>query len=101
MAWLRWLLVFWLAGATICVSIVPRVDLPETTFNETDAPVNLASPVRPRVEVTRPAVAATVLRTLPFHRATRVVSSLLFDPAATPNRSHQHSSQDLLCTFLI
>ena len=36
-----------LLGAVICVSVIPQTDLPETSYNEVDTPVNQASPRSP------------------------------------------------------
>ena len=98
---LRWLLIPVLLGASVCVSVVPRVDLPETKFNEADAPVNLAPPVRLRTQVVVPAVDPNVLPTLPLHSASCVVSTRTPDYAAASSPRHRRSLQDLLCTFLI
>ncbi len=99
---LHWALVLFLFGAVVCVSSVPRVDSPETSFNEADAPVNLAPPARPCVRLTPPAVEAImVLPALQFHSAACVVSSLLSVSAVMPAQRHRHSVQDLLCTLLI
>jgi hypothetical protein len=85
-------------GAAVCVSAVPRVDLPETTFNEADAPVNLAPSVLPRIQVIRPAVDPIVVLPPPLS-CVGCVSSRVLEPLAMP--SQRHSLQDLLCTFLI
>jgi hypothetical protein len=77
------------------------VDLPETDFNEADAPVNVAHPVRPGIRVIQPAVdPIALLPTLPSVSVT-AVGGLLVALAAIPTQRHQHSLQDLLCTFLI
>ena len=99
---LRSILALFLLGTAACVFALPRVDLPETAFNEADAPVNLAPPVRPGIRVIRPAVdPIAVLPTLPSHYATCVVRGMVLESAAVPRQRHQHSFQDLLCTFLI
>ena len=98
----RAILVLFLLGASVCAFALPRVDLPETAFNESDAPVNLAPPVRPSVQVSPPVVdPIAVLPRLPLQRANCVVDGLLLESAAVSRQRHQHSLQDLLCTFLI
>jgi hypothetical protein len=96
------MLVFFLLGASVFASAVLRADLPETAFNETDAPVNLAPPIRPRMEVIPVAVNLIVASpTLPLYCASCVVTSLVLEQAAMPRHRHPHSLQDLLCTFMI
>ncbi|MGB7603506.1 MAG: hypothetical protein WBM24_24600 [Candidatus Sulfotelmatobacter sp.] len=98
----RWLLVLSLLGAAVCVSVVPRVDLPETKFNEADAPVNLAPPARLRIQVVFPVVDPNfVLPTLPVYCAGCVFSTRIPDHATAPSQRHQRSLQHLLCTLLI
>ncbi|MGA9508756.1 MAG: hypothetical protein WBV55_09035 [Candidatus Sulfotelmatobacter sp.] len=99
---LRWLLVFFLLGASVCVSVVPRVDLPETRFNEADAPVNLAPPLQLRIRLVVPIVDANiVLPVLPVYSAGRVLSTRTPDHATAPSQRHHRSLQYLLCTLLI
>jgi hypothetical protein len=98
----RWTLVLVLLGASVCVSAVPRPDLPETAFNEADAPVNLAPPVRLRIQVIAPAVdPIVVLPSLPIDCAGCFVGRKAPEPIVAPKRRHPLSLQDLLCTFLI
>jgi len=95
----RWRLIFvlFLVGAAIGVSTVPLEDLPETSFNEVDTPVNLAPPVQPRLKFVPPACDSDVVPGL----STCVVSSWMLEPAAVTSGRYPHSLQDLLCTFLI
>jgi hypothetical protein len=94
-------LIFFLLAATVGVSAVPRADLPQTTFNESDAPVNLAPPCRPSFRLTPPDVdPITVLPPLPACSVGSLVSSLVA-PAAAPHRQFPRSLQVLLCIFLI
>ena len=98
---LRSILALLLLGTASCVFALPRVDLPETAFNEADAPVNVAPPVRSGIRVIQPAVdPIAVLPTLASVSATHV-GSLVVALAAVPTQRHPHSLQDLLCTFLI
>ncbi|MGC2259175.1 MAG: hypothetical protein WA594_12785 [Candidatus Sulfotelmatobacter sp.] len=99
---LRALLVLFLLGASVCVSVIPRVDLPETKFNEADAPVNLAPPLQLRTQAVVPVLDSNVvLPALPLHAASFVVSTRTPDHATAPSQRHQRSLQSLLCTLLI
>jgi hypothetical protein len=99
---LRSILALFLLGTATCVFALPRVDLPETAFNEADTPVNVAPPVRPGIRVIPPAVdPIAVLPKLPSHCATCLVRGKVHESAAVARQRHQHSLQDLLCTFLI
>jgi hypothetical protein len=98
----RWALVLVLLASAVCVSTVARPDLPETNFNEADAPVNLAPPVRLGGQVIAPAIDPVVISpTLPIDCAASVVSRLALEPTVAPKRRHPLSLHDLLCTFLI
>jgi hypothetical protein len=93
--------VLFLLGAVVCVSAVPPVDLPETSFNEADTPVNLTLPAQTTIKVVCPPGDRIVVRSLPPCRADYVVSSSALEPAAMLSQRHRHSRQDLLCSFLI
>jgi hypothetical protein len=96
------MLVLCLLGAAVCCCAVPGVDLPETSFNEADLPVNLAVPAQPRVPDLSPiAIPAAALPTHSLDCGDCVVRSLVDEPAILPNERHLHSIQVLLCTFLI
>jgi len=98
----RGLLILFLLGASVCASVIPRVDLPETKFNEADAPVNLAPPARLRMQAVVPVVDSNVvLPALPAYCAGRVVSARTPDHATVPSPRHRRSLQHLLCTLLI
>jgi hypothetical protein len=90
-----------LQGAVISVSAVPQSDLPETSYNEVDTPINQAPPVVPGVRIVRPA-AAPVILPRPVREGVRTVGAQAHDWNSTTDvRSAPHSLQDLLCTFLI
>ncbi len=91
-----------LLGAVICVSAIPQTDLPETSYNEVDTPVNQAPPVVPGVRFVRPTVAPVILPRQ-VCVALRGVSAQSHErkSAATPVRPDPRSLQDLLCTLLI
>jgi hypothetical protein len=101
---LRSVLVIFLLGTAVCAFALPRADVPETAFNEADAPVNLAPPAQPgiRVAVAPPAVnPIAVLPMVPRHCATCLASSFVLESTSAPKHRDHHSLQDLLCTFLI
>jgi hypothetical protein len=99
---LRLILVLFLLAAAVCVSTIPRPDLPETAFNEADAPVNLAPPFLPRIQAVSPSVTpVAVLPVLPNHNQGFVVRGVVVQEPVTPKQRHPRSFQDLLCTFLI
>jgi len=99
---LRWISVLFLLVAAVFVSVVPRADAPETTFNEADAPVNLAPPARLGSLVVLPSVDPVVVMPAvsPFCPAC-AVSSVVIDRPPAPRQRHGHSLQSLLCTLLI
>jgi len=95
----RMLVLFLLAGV-FGGSAVPPVDLPETTFNESDSPVNLATPSQATVRFVRPVSESLVMPGLRFYCGCDL-SSRVLGAAAIPRQRHPHFLQDLLCTFLI
>src|ERR1700730_6846535 len=95
------ILVLFLMAGVFGGSAVPPVDLPETTFNESDAPVNLALPSQAPLRFVRPVNVPLVMPRLRFYCAGCVVSIPVIGVAAIPRQRHPHSLQDLLCTFLI
>ena len=97
-----WTFVLLLLGVVVCVSAIPQTDLPETSYNEVDAPVNQAPPVVAGSGFVRPAVATAIMP--------RQVCETRFGVKAQAhkgNAAHEavqrnpHSLQDVLCTFLI
>ena len=96
------MLVLFLLGAVICVSAIPQTDLPETSYNEVDTPINQAPPVVHGIKFVRPAVAQVILPRQ-VCEARRGVSAQAHErkSADTPVRHSPHSLQDLLCTLLI
>src|SRR4029077_3518089 len=99
---LRWISVLFLLAAAVFVSVVPRADAPETTFNEADAAVNLALPARLGSLVVLPTVDPVVVMPAvsPFCPAC-AVNSVVIDRPVAPRQGHRHSLQSLLCTLLI
>ena len=99
---MRWMTVLLLLGAAVFVSTVPRMDLPETAFNEADAPVNLAPAARPTIRLVPPAVDPIMASPALFvYSAGHVSNGLAVESAPMPVQRHGHSLRDLLCTYLI
>ena len=97
----RMLVVLLLAGV-FRGSAVPPADLPETSFNESDAPLNLAPPSQVTIRLVRPVSDPLVMPGLRFNCAGCDLSSRALGAAAMPvPQRHPHFLQDLLCTFLI
>jgi hypothetical protein len=96
----RLLVLLLLAGVFGGFAVLPA-DLPETAFDESDAPVSLA-PSLTLFSFVRPVIDPIVMPGLRFSCPRCVVSSRVIKVAAMPPERHSHYSlQDLLCTFLI
>jgi hypothetical protein len=97
-----WIFVLVLQAATICVSAIPQTDLPETSYNEIDTPVNQAPPVVAGLRFVRPMVSPSflprqnsdTLRRIPGQADEREL-------LRAPVRRNANSLQDFLSTFLI
>jgi hypothetical protein len=99
---LRWISVLFLLVVAVFVSVVPRADAPETTFNEADAPVNLAPPARLGSLVVLPSVdPVAILPAVSASCSACAVSSIVLDRPTAPRQGHRHSLQSLLCILLI
>jgi hypothetical protein len=95
-------LFFLLMAAVALVSAVPQSDLPETSYNEADTPVNLAAPAVSAPTFVRPLVTVVILP----QRLSEVGSGLSHEPLHQKwpvplFQRDAHSLQELLCTFLI
>jgi len=80
---------------------VPPVDLPETSYDESDSPVNLAPPSQATLSSLRSVRDPLLMPGLQFYRVECVVISRVLGAAAMPRQRHPHFLQNLLCTFLI
>lgn len=97
----HWIFVLFLLGAAVCVSIAPRLDSPDTTFNEADAPVNLAPPVRVRVHVESSAVDGVGFLPAPVQCTACTPNVLTVESSKLSADPHRRSLQSLLCTLLL
>jgi hypothetical protein len=79
---------------------VRPVDIPETNFDESDAPVNLAPPSQATIRVVRPVSDPLVMPPLRFYCAGCDLSRRTLG-AAMPRQRHPDALRDLICTFLI
>jgi hypothetical protein len=94
-----------LAGVFVASTVLP-VDLPETAFDESSAPVNLAPPPHTAFRLVRPVFVravsdAVVMPGVRLHCAGCVVSGRMLAAEALLQHRHARPLQDLLCTFLI
>jgi len=96
----RMLILFLLAGV-LGGSAIPPLDLPETTFDESDAPVNLAPPSQITLQLVSPVIDPLRMRGLPFHCAECVVSAPALAVPAMRRDRLPRTLQDFLCTFLM
>ena len=95
------LLLLLMASVTLCLAI-PQTDLPETNYDEVDAPLNQAPPAFRGISFVRPPVTAVILSRHIAHVGRRVAP-----PSVEQKRDVRffprdpHSLQDLFCVFLI
>jgi hypothetical protein len=61
MKYLRWTIIIFGVFFVSLSSIVPRVDSPETAYNEADTPVNLTTPLVARPNLVTPTVHSVVI----------------------------------------
>jgi|SRR5450755_895711 len=91
-----------LLSAVFCVSAIPQTDLPETSYNEVDTPVNQAPPVVAGLRFVRPTVIPVAIPK-EVREAVRGTSAQGYTEVADRTSVQQTSKplQDLLCTLLI
>lgn len=97
-----WTFVLLLLMGVVYTAAVPPTDVPETSYNEVDKPVNQAPPVVLGIRFVRPVkVTKTVPKCVMQARwdVQFPVEDLASPPLSTGNDTH--SVQDLLCTLLI
>jgi hypothetical protein len=79
-------------------SIVPRFDAPETSYNETDTPVNVTTPLAARADLGVPAGHIVAIRT--EQRARLEPDATVYGVRQRPGMRTSHSLLNLLCTLL-
>jgi hypothetical protein len=95
------LLILFLLSTVTFVSAIPQDDLPETSYNESDTPVNQAPPIVPSVRVARPEDADIGLSKCVGDAILRLERQLLRKRPDQLIRRDSRSLQDVLCTLLI
>ena len=95
----HWTLIFCLLG-TVCLLVLPPMDMPETAFNELDLPAPVSHVAPPRLRLASPATEKIAVAGLIFQRvATDYREKSRPEPVTKSQRVL--SLQPLLCTFLI
>jgi hypothetical protein len=98
------MLVFLLMGAATFASVVPREDLPETSYDESDTPVIVAPAERPRIQLVAPAldlIADSPVLSARLADGFITISRQLSQLTPVSSSLHRPSLQNLLCTLLI
>ncbi len=96
-----WCFVLLLLSAVFCVSAIPQTDLPETSYNEVDTPVNQAPPVVSGLRIVRPAVTQVTMSKQVCEALRETSAQGHTDVTACSPVRRSDSLQDLLCTLLI
>lgn len=94
----HWTLIFCLL-ATVCLLVLPPMDMPETAFNEMDLPATVSQVALPRLRQASPATEKIAVAGLTFQRVATDYREKSQLELAT--KSQYILSQPLLCTFLI
>jgi hypothetical protein len=87
-----WMFAVVLACAVFCASAIPPTDVPETSYDETDTPVNQAPPVVQGMRIVKPPLAVVILAKKTREAAEE--SLILAAPAATSDPSTHLSCPD-------
>jgi len=97
-----WTLILLLLASVVCAAAVPPADVPETSYNESDTPVNQTPPIELGVHFERPAqVAKVVPRAVIENRWDIHFPLEEFVSHTLPAQFDGHTVQALLCTLLI
>jgi hypothetical protein len=95
-----WAFTLLLLTAVLCASAVPRVDRPETSYNEVDTPVNQAAPAVIGMRFVVKAPLSVPHRSFRVNWDSRGSVELPILPASSM-RVRPPSLRQLLCTLLI
>jgi hypothetical protein len=95
----RWILILFLLGTVICAAAIPAVDNPDTAFDESDSPANLALPAPLSAKLVMP-VANPVPLPQPLPQVSNISVSI-HAPQPVAKQQGTQSLLTLLCTFLI
>jgi hypothetical protein len=97
-----WMFILLMLMGVVCAAAVPPTDVPETSYNEADTPVNQTPPVELGVRFVRPIqIAKTVPKDVIAARwdvQFPIEESFLL---LLPSQHDARSVQNLLCTLLI
>jgi hypothetical protein len=95
---LHWIIVIVGIGLISLRPIVPQIDAPETAYNESDSPVDLATPVVVGINLTMP---GEKLRLIPAEERVSCKPGITRrEVSLKPGMSDSHSWLTLLCKFL-
>ena len=97
----HWILIFVLLGSVLCVASIPAVDDPDTEVDESEFQVNLATPSALGIKLVHPVANSADLPKLASCQQDLRSHSSRHEFMPVPKQSRSHSSQTLLCTFLI
>lgn len=95
---LHWIIVILGMGLVSLAPIIPRVDVPETVYDETDVPVNLATPVVVGTSLTKPNEKLGTIREEQVESWQPDIAT--HDVASKPGVDDSHSLLCVLCKFL-
>jgi len=95
------MLIFFLLGAAIFASAVPRVDAPETSFDEVDAPIIVAPAERPSIQLVSPALDRIAHSPAVCAHIADTFCADSCELAPVSSSLHRPSLQEFLCTLLI
>jgi hypothetical protein len=97
-----WSFVLLLLSGIVCVSMIPQTDLPETSYNEVDTPINQAPPVVAGSRFVRPDIKTAITPRRVFELRLGVRAQALPEKMALQSAQRDpHPLQDVLCSFLI
>jgi len=94
----RWIVVILGLLCVSLASVVPQLDVPDTAFNETDAPVNVTTPVVAQTNFAVPTAHPVIIPRKQL--AWWSPSTMMHGIAPKPRMRASHSLLNLLCRLL-